>query len=242
MRIPGHGDVQNRLPTLCNAACGAVVLIALGSMSHSQAQGVAVPTTIYSCVDAAGVRRTSDRPIAECLDREQRLHNPDGSLKRMLPPTLTARERFEAEAREREAAIERTNRQDAIRRDRILLSRFPDEAAHRAAREAALDDVRRSLQQSQVRLDTLAAERKPLLADTEFYVGKPLPATLSARLDANDASAAAQRSLVQNQQLEVARIERLFDAELVRLKRLWSGAPVGSIGMTADTVASTPNR
>jgi len=33
-----------------------------------------------------------------------------------------------------------------------------------------------------------------------------------------------------NQAAELARINRLYDAELERLRRLWSGAPAGSLG------------
>ncbi len=52
----------------------------------------------------------------------------------------------------------------------------------------------------------------------------------SSQLDANEASLDAQRSLIQNQQAEVVRINGLYDAELARLKKLWAGAPAGSLG------------
>ena len=67
--------------------------------------------------------------------------------------------------------MERATRLDAIKRDRNLLSRFPNEAAHRKARAAALDDVDKALRLSQTRLGSLAAERNPLLDEAEFYVG-----------------------------------------------------------------------
>ena len=44
---------------------------------------------IYSCVDAQGRRLTSDRPIPDCTTREQRVLNKDGSVQRVVPPTLT---------------------------------------------------------------------------------------------------------------------------------------------------------
>jgi len=37
-------------------------------------------TTIYSCTDASGKKLTSDRPIAECANRDQRVLNADGSV------------------------------------------------------------------------------------------------------------------------------------------------------------------
>ena len=194
---------------------------------------------IYSCVDASGKKLTSDRPIAECNAREQRVLNADGSVKRVLPPTLTSDERAEMETREREALAERAARQDAIRRDRNLLIRFPDEVAHRKARESALDDVRKALRLSESRMAALQAERKPLMDEAEFYAGGKMPLKLKGQVDANDAAQEAQRSLVQNQQLEVGRINKLYDTELERLKKLWNGAQPGSMGALAGA-ASAP--
>jgi hypothetical protein len=190
---------------------------------------------IYSCVDGNGRRLTSDRPIPECLAREQRLLNADGSVKQVVPPTMTVDELAEAEAKKRQAELERTARQDAVRRDRNLLSRFPNEAAHAKAREAALDDVRKGVKFSEERLVELEKARKPLLDETEFYKGKKLPLKLRQQLDANEAAASAQRSLVQNQKDEIRRIDSLYDAELDRLKKLWSGVPAGSLPLPASS-------
>lgn len=210
------------------------------------AGGVHAATNIYTC-EVNGKKVTSDRPIAECVNKEQRVLNADGSLRTIVPPAMTADEQAEAEARERAAALERANRQEAIRRDRNLLMRFPNEAKHRAAREAALDDVRKALKVSQTRLEVLAKERKPLLDDAEFYIGKPLPGRLKQMLDANEAASDAQRSLVQNQEGEIVRINALYDAELERLKKLWSGAQPGSMGVLpaaqpASAADSVPRR
>lgn len=184
---------------------------------------------IYTCTDAAGKKLTSDRPIAECMGREQRVLNPDGSFQRIVPPTPTIEERNQLESREREASAARDEKREAVRRDRNLVARYPNEAAHRKAREAALDNTRKALRSAEARLVTLAGERKPLLAEAEFYAGKPLPAPLKAKIDANDVSVEAQRSLIQNQQADAARIDQAHDTELARLRQLWAGAsPAGA--------------
>lgn len=212
------------------AVC-AVALVAAGAASAAPA--------IYTCIDANGKRLTSDRPIVECSTREQRLLNPDGSVKRIVPPTLTADERAEQEARERQAQVERAAQKDATRRDRNLMVRFPDEAAHNKARAAALDDVHASVRLSEKRLSVLAADRKPLMDEAEFYTGRQLPLKLRQQLDANDAATEAQLSLIQNQQAEMVRINALFDAELARLRRLWAGAPAGSMGALSTAAAAS---
>lgn len=190
----------------------------------------ATKAPIYSCVDANGKRLTSDRPIPECNNREQRVLNADGSVKKVVPPTPTADERADIEARDRQAALDRATRLEAIRRDRNLLARFPNEAAHQKARTAALDDTRKALRLSESRLALLAKERKPLVDEAEFYVGRVLPPLLKQQLDANDAATDAQKNLMQNQQAELLRIDTRYDLELERLRQLWSGAHPGSLG------------
>lgn len=199
---------------------------------------------IYTCIDERGRRLTADRPIPECTGREQQILNSDGSLRGVLPPTLTAEERAIQEARERAAQEARAAQADAVRRDRNLVARYPNEARHNAAREAALDTVRLAIRATEIRQRELTAERRPLLAEAEFYEGKVLPPKLKAALDANDAAVEAQRSAAANQEAELVRINKLYDAELDRLRRLWAGAPPGSLGPLppVNAAASAPAR
>jgi hypothetical protein len=203
--------------------CALVAVSAGGQTAPAAAGG----DGIYTCVTADGRRLTSDRPIADCTGREQRLLNRDGSLRRVVPPAPTAEERAEREAEDARRERERAARADAMRRDRNLVNRYPDEASHQRAREAALDTARGAMRVSENRLRDLTAERKPLLDEAEFYEGKPLPVKLKRALDANDASAEAQRQAIANQEAELERINRLYDAELARLKRLWSERAAG---------------
>jgi hypothetical protein len=199
----------------------------------------AAPPLIYQCLDSTGKRITSDRPIPACTDREQRQLNPDGSVKRVIPPTMTSEERSAAESSERAEHAKRVTKKDEVRRDRNLASRFPNEAAHQVAREAALNDARRAVRLSENRITALALERQPLTDESEFYVGKQIPPKLKQLLDANDAATDAQRSLLQNQQEEIVRINANFDAELERLKRIWAGTGPGSAAVMPVSTATS---
>lgn len=184
---------------------------------------------IYSCVDGQGKRHTSDRPIPECLDREQRVLNRDGSQKQVLPPRMNADERAAAEEREHQRQAQEAALKDAIRRDRNLMMRYPSESVHQKARDAALDDLHNAIKTSEIRVADLQAERKPLDADAEFYKGKRLPGKLRTKIEANEAAQQAQKDVILSQKAEIVRINALYDAELTRLKRLWAGAAPGSI-------------
>jgi hypothetical protein len=222
------------------------VLLAFGAWQAGSvlAQAPAKPTGIYTCIDDKGRRLTADRPIPECAHREQQELNRDGSLKRVLPPVPTPDERAAKEAQERAAIEARASQTDAERRDRNLVARYPNEASHNRAREAALDTVRLAMKATEIRLRELTAERKPLLDEAEFYQGRTLPPKLKTSIDANDASVDALRSAAFNQEAEIGRINKIYDAELGRLRKLWAGAPAGSLGPVAAVPpprpASTP--
>lgn len=194
------------------------------------AQPVARGGEIFTCVDPQGRRLTSDRPIPECNAREQRILNRDGSLKGLRQPAMTAEERSDAEARERQANEARLAQAELVRRDRNLLQRYRNEAVHLKAREDALDAVRQASKRTWARLDELLRERKPLNSEAEFYAGRTLPPVLRGQIDANEVSLAAVSEATRMHQAETDRINRLFDTELDRLRRLWAGAAPGSLG------------
>src|SRR5690606_20680383 len=122
-----------------------VLWLAAFGASLSVTGALAAPATIFSCTDAQGRKLTSDRPIQECLDREQRVHNRDGSLQKVVPPRMNAQERADFEEQRRLRLAQEAARKDAARRDRNLMQRFPTQAIHDKARESALDDVRKAL-------------------------------------------------------------------------------------------------
>jgi hypothetical protein len=220
------------LPLVHSAAVAASLLASAAAWAQE-----AAPPRIYTCIDDKGRRLTSDRPIPECIAKEQRVLGHDGSTRGVRPPTLTPEEQAAKEARERAQAEERAARADAVRRDRNLLVRYRNEAQHNKARAAALDAVRAAIRTTEARLTELQAARKPLLGETEFYVGKALPPKLRLALEANETATAAQREAAQTQQAELVRITELFDQELARLRRLWAGAAPGSSPASASSPA-----
>ena len=222
----------------------SISLLVLGIASPwLHAQTAAQPASaagIYTCVDNSGRKLTSDRPIAECTAKEQRMLNHDGSLKSVYPPILTVDEKADKDARDRRMAEAKASFADAVRRDRNLLARYPTEAPHRKAREAALDTVRAAVKARDSRLNELAAERQPLIAEAEFYKGRTLPPKLRNQIDANDAATEAQRESAQNLEAELGRVNSFYDGELARLKRLWAGAVPGSLGPLPNERVPSP--
>jgi hypothetical protein len=191
---------------------------------------------IYSCVDSKGRHITSDRPIMDCIDREQKELNPSGTVKRTVPPSLTAEERARQDAKVREAQEERARAEDEKRRDRALLARYPDKATHDKERNAALavaDDVMAAANRRTV---LLSAERQKLDAELEFYKKDPskMPARLKRQVDENQQQTVEQKRFVTSMEGEKSRINARFDEELSRLRALWTPAAPASAGKAAS--------
>ena len=192
---------------------------------------------IYTCTDAQGRRITSDRPIAACIDRPQRELSNSGATLRVIPPTPTAAEHDAQRAREREAALARQRARDAIRRDQVLLARYPDAATHDIERKKALTQTQAVMDAAEQRLTELRAERAALNEEMEFYRKNPAkaPARVRRAIEDNEQAQQEQRRAIAGQLEEQARINDRFDAEAAHLKTLWIGA-----APPKDSAASRP--
>lgn len=218
-------------------ALGLGLSLCPASTAWAQAKGSVRPISptanIYTCTDASGRTLTSDRLIPECAGREQRILAPDGSLRTVIGPTLSQEEQVARDARLAREAAARDARQRELRRDRLLLARYPDQDAHDLGREEALSGARIAIRAAEGRAALIAAERKALAAEAEFYVGKPLPTKLAQQIEVNEAATEAQRAMIGSQQAEIDRVNRIFDAELARLRVMW-GRPAGASAVPAS--------
>lgn len=189
-----------------------------GALPPAGAQG------IYTCVDSKGRKLTSDRPILECIDREQREITPTGQVVRKIGPSMTAAERAAEEEKARKALEERNRQLEEKRRDRALLTRYPDRTTHDKERSKALEAVDEVIKTANRRTSELQWQRKKLDNDLEFYDRdlKRAPPILKRQLEENDMQQAAQKRFIANQEDEKKRINARFDEELVRLKVLWA--------------------
>lgn len=181
-------------------------------------------TSIYSCVDSQGRKLTSDRPIRECIDREQRELGPSGTVRRVIGPTLTAQERAAQEAQRRKEQEEQTRVAEERRRERVLLARYPDRAAHDAERVHAIAQVDEVAATAAKRITDLQNRRKALEQEMEFYRKDPAKAPMALRrqIAENDEEVQEQKRFIAGQDQEKRRIHQRFDEELAQLRRLWA--------------------
>lgn len=203
-----------RARALCLNALGAAVWLAAGSAHSGQ---------IFTCVDAKGHRITSDRPIMECLDREQRELSASGSTKRVVPPAYTAQERAAVEEKRKAAEAEQAQTKEVQRRQRALVTRYPTPSAHDKARADALEQAQNAVETVRAHGQELDREQQKLTEEMAFYKNTPekAPAWLKKRQEDN----AQQRSKVAmelaDKEREKTQINTRFDDEQTVLRPLW---------------------
>lgn len=195
---------------MCITACASV--------------GVAFAQGIFTCVDSHGRKITSDRPIPECNDREQRELNASGTVKRQIGPTLTAKEEAAQDEKAQAARIELNRQNEERRRDKVLLSRYPNATAHYRVRASSLVQIDEIIKSASKQVVELGLQRQKLDAEMEFYKSDPAkaPVALKRQIEENASNVAMQKRYVADQEAEKNRINARFDEELVKLKPMWT--------------------
>jgi hypothetical protein len=212
----------NISPIRCSASVLACLLGSLVSLTLF-AQSVAPIPDIYTCVDAKGRKLTSDRPIVECNDREQKILNPSGTVKARVGPTLTAYERLQLEARSKLEREGLASKEEEKRRDRALLNRYPNQLLHQKERNDALSQIALVKQVATSRVLVLRADQAKLNDEMAFYIKDPskAPPKLQRQIEEVSLTLAAQERFLADQDIELKRVNARFDEELLRLTPLW---------------------
>ena len=202
-----------------SVGCGFAALV-YGSLGSAAAQG------IYTCVDDKGRKLTSDRPIAECMDRAQKELNPSGTVRRVMAPPPPVKSRAAMEAEEKAESDARMQQAEEKRHERALKTRYPDRVSHDKERTAALDKADDVIKAASKRSQELSDQRKAIDTELDFYKNSPgkVPPAIKRRLDETDASLATQKRLVADHEAEKKRINERFDAEIAKLKPHWGVA------------------
>lgn len=205
-------------PVLTGLSLACLLAVGPAQAQQSSVQG------IYTCTDAKGRKLTSDRPIPECHDREQNVLNPSGTLKTKLAPSLTAQERAALEAKEKAALEEQARIFEEKRRERALLTRYPNKTMHAKERADAVAQIAVVRQAAVNRVEELMRQRTILTEEMEFYIKDPskAPPSLRRQVEEVNNSLAVQGRFIADQDSEFRRVNARFDEELIRLQQLWA--------------------
>lgn len=173
---------------------------------------------IYTCIDSNGRRISSDRPIAECMDREQRVLNPSGTTRQSIGPALSEAERAAQEERRRREDVQRLQSQEERLRQRALLSRYPNAEALAHDRNGAIAPLEEVIASAGARLAALDAERARLEAQRR----QGASADVTRALDQVSQQRTAQERFLNDKRAEKEQVLRRFADMGRQLEALWT--------------------
>jgi hypothetical protein len=228
-----HPPPPIHTPRHLGLACAAVLMLAptLNAQAQAQAQkGGGNAQSIYTCTDSKGRRITSDRPIVDCLDREQQRLGRTGTVREVIPPSYTREERERVEAKRRVEQEEQARIQEERRRERALLIRYPQQSVHDKERQDALAQIDDVIAAVHKREAALVEQRKGIDQELEFYQGDlaKAPLWLRRKVEDNEKQMDVQKRFLADQTQEKQRVNARFDEELAKLKQLWAGSAAQS--------------
>jgi hypothetical protein len=194
---------------------------------------------MYTCKDAKGNTIIRDRPIVECLDREQQQLGNSGTVRKTLPPSYTADERARIDAQRKQEEEQRARLQEEKRRERALMIRYPSQAVHDKERADALAQIDEVIGAVNKRELALAAQRKEINVELEFYQGdiNKAPNWLKRKLEDNEKQVLVQKRFLDEQVQEKQRLNARFDEELAKLRQLWTAAGGSRTGVSGPAPA-----
>lgn len=177
----------------------------------------------YMCKAPGGGTIIRDYLPTECASVEIRELNPDGSLKRVIPPPRTAEQRRVDEEKDKRSAECAKQNEAQKQDDEVLARRYPLEDDLIAARDRALANEKARLGQQAQRQQELKAARARMEEAKAAYKGRPVPDALKADFDANDTAMATIDHQVDATTAGIERLSLKYDADLKRYRELVRG-------------------
>lgn len=213
---------------------GGALLLGGGLWDTAHAQA-----GMYTCKDAKGNTIVRDRPIVECLDREQQQLGNSGTVRKTLPPSYTADERARLDAQRKQEEEQRSRLQEEKRRERALMIRYPNQGVHDKERADALAQIDEVIGAVNKRELALVAQRKDINVELEFYQNdvNKAPNWLKRKIEDNEKQMVVQKRFLDEQVQEKQRINARFDEELAKLRQLWTAAGGNRTGVGSPASA-----
>ncbi len=182
--------------------------------------GAPASAELYVCTDASGRTITSDRPPRECANLPVREMRADGSVRRVIEPPLTEEQRRERAEKARREYEAKEARRSQARRDIALMETYATEEEIEVMRQSALAGRQAVIERSKLRLKEFELERTRLTNEAEFYATRKMPHKLERSIESNKDLIQAEQRLISDMQVDMARINSRFDAELQRFREL----------------------
>lgn len=197
---------------ICGVLALGLALLAPGA--------VAAPTSITCCDDASGRRICADVLPPACYGREYREISPQGTVLRVVPPPMSAEERARVEQEDKARKVAEEKAREERRRDAALLQTYSSLDDLESQRRRAQADIQEDIDKARRREAEVLELRAKLDQEAAFYTRKPKPPELANALRENEGELAAQRSVIESKQRDLAAVKARYDKDRLRFSEL----------------------
>ena len=235
---------------MLNSRSFLLTLMALSTAAAVQAQ---VKAQVYTCTTVTGRKITADRPIPECMDREQRELQTTTGRVNIVKPKQTEAERWAEREAQRQTERERELALQQQRRDQQLLARYPDDAALEEKRSYMLDEMKKRWGPTLDEQAEINARRKEIsaAADARRKAGKAADFSSAKEAAQLERRTLQLQPMMEKAQADLDRVNHEMDADLARVRYLRGQAqsaraislgqqPASSLGTATSAPAGKP--
>ena len=193
----------------------------------------------YCCQDPGNGRRVcGDTLPAACRGQAYRLIDRSGNVIKEVGKPLTAEQKAEQAALEKQRKEQEELAREQRRKDQALLDTYarPEDIDHAQGKAEA--DVNFSIKSAQSKIADVQKKRVKLMNEAEFYKKKTIPAELDRELKATEHEIKVQQELLEVKQHDLNSIKAKYDADRKRYFELTGRTPPAA--KPAGPSAGTP--
>jgi chromosome segregation ATPase len=179
----------------------------------------------YRCVGADGKKYYGQTIPPQCTGQVIEELSKQGLVVRRIDPQATAQQRAAKEAEVAARKKEDAAAKEEQRRSKALLATYTSEKDIELARQRALEDNQKAVNEIEARVGTLKKRHGELQKELEFFQGKNKPpARLEQDLKSAEIDLKAQEGLLAAKKKEVDAINAKYDDDKKRYIELTKGS------------------
>lgn len=199
----------------------SLFLILSSTAGFASAQGInGYPKGTYVCTTAEGRHLTSDRPIPECLNREQRILGRSGLTLAVVRPSPPPQNQQQQNTQQQQQQEEQ--RLTALARR--LYTTYPTRSSHQAIRQQELKPLTSKLQDAQTEMSELRRQQQNIEQEILAISNpKSIPASLLQRQEFAQRNIIIQQGILDDLETQITNVNNQFTKEENLLTPLWNG-------------------
>lgn len=197
----------------------AAATLLAGLFALAAAPSPALAENLYCCRDDSGRKVCGDRLPTQCVGKPHTIRGPGGYTTKVegfvSPSERKAREAEEQRRREAEEAAA-----EQLRLDRVLLATYGNVRDIDLAHERAREDVAKTIEEAERRIDVANKKRAKYQNEAEFYKKKAMPPEIKRGLRDTEIEIQAQSDLIAVKRKELDGLAARFNDERERYLNL----------------------